>query len=92
MYTTIFFITTILFGLLAGVAFYLLYVTYNKYNRCLTWIETLADLVNDVLVDLDKIDSSGAFRADDEVGHMFEAIKNVVLKLKTYGFIEIDEK
>lgn len=86
IYLLVFFIlTTVIFA-------YLSYVSYIKYNKALKYTEAYVAFVSNLyfmFVDtkekMDEIDFRGSFRADDEVGHTFNALKDCIDYL--YEFI-----
>ena len=51
--------------------------TTKVYDKLLeTWMEDFSDRVGQVQDDLTTIDSTGHFEADDEVGSIFNSIKD----------------
>ena len=46
-----------------------------------TWIEDYAQRVIDTKTTLDVIDSEGSFESDDEIGTVFQGIKDTVNEL-----------
>ena len=60
------------------------YVIWNlmkKTELLETWVEDFTQRIETVQTDLKVIDDKGAFEADDEVGTIFEQIKETVNKL-----------
>ena len=60
------------------------YVIWNltkKTERLETWIENYAQKVIDTQNTLKEIDDKGNFEADDEVGVIFQAIKEAIDEL-----------
>ena len=60
------------------------YVIWNlmkKTELLETWVEDFTQRIETVQTDLKVIDEKGAFEADDEVGTIFEQIKETVNKL-----------
>ena len=60
------------------------YVIWNlmkKTELLETWVEDFTQRIETVQTDLKVIDNKGAFEADDEVGTIFEQIKETVNKL-----------
>ena len=54
----------------------------NKKTEILeTWVEEFTQRIETVQTDLKVIDQRGAFKADDEVGTIFEQIKETVNQL-----------
>jgi len=43
-----------------------------------TWVEDFSDRIVQVQNDLKEIDSTGHFEADDEIGTIFQSIKEVI--------------
>ena len=62
------------------------WTTFNltrKVERLETWIENYAQRIQDTQDVLKEIDSKGSFEADDEIGTIFDAIKQTVDELNT---------
>ena len=60
------------------------WTTFNltrKSERLETWIESYAQRIQDTQRVLKEIDSKGDFEADDEVGVIFQAIKEAIDEL-----------
>ena len=60
------------------------WTTFNlirKVERLETWIEDYAQRVIDTKTTLDVIDSEGSFESDDEIGTVFQGIKDTVNEL-----------
>jgi len=60
------------------------YVIWNltrKTELLETWIEDFSDKVTQVQRELTEIDSTGHFESDDEVGSIFDSIKEVINEL-----------
>jgi len=60
------------------------YTTYNqmqKVERLETWAEEYAEKVVRAQDQIQEIDSTGHFAADDEIGTIFEGIKNTIEEL-----------
>ena len=63
------------------------YVIWNltrKTELLETWIENFSDKVSQVQDDLTAIDSTGHFEADDEVGTIFDSIKDIINDLNNF--------
>tara|TARA_B100001063_G_C16719744_1_gene532835 strand:- start:675 stop:938 length:264 start_codon:yes stop_codon:yes gene_type:complete len=63
------------------------YTTFNltrKVETLETWVENFSSDVNRVQSELEKIDQSGAFESDDEVGAVFLQIKETVKQLEQF--------
>ena len=68
------------------------YVIWNltrKTELLETWIENFSDRVSQVQSDLNDIDSTGHFEADDEIGIIFDSIKEIINDLN--NFVESEE-
>ena len=60
------------------------WTTFNltrKVERLETWIESYAQRIQDTQQVLKEIDSKGNFEADDEVGVIFQSIKETIDEL-----------
>ena len=77
----------ILFILLTLVESYVIFNLTKKTERLETWIEDYAQRIIDTQVTLKQIDDKGNFEADDEIGVIFQSIKETVDELT-----EITEK
>jgi|TARA_B100000073_G_scaffold180795_1_gene149549 hypothetical protein len=53
----------------------------RKVERLETWVEDFSQRVIDTKATLDVIDSEGSFEADDEIGTVFQGIKDTVNEL-----------
>ena len=63
----------------------------NKKTEVLeTWVENFSQRIETVQTDLKVIDNKGMFEADDEVGLIFEQIKETVNELDNLKGEEID--
>ena len=50
----------------------------RKVERLETWVEEFSQRVIDTKTTLDVIDSEGSFESDDEIGTVFQGIKDTV--------------
>ena len=69
------------------------YVIWNlmkKTELLETWVEEFTQRIETVQTDLKVIDDKGAFESDDEVGAIFEQIKETVNQLDTLRGEEVD--
>ncbi len=76
--------------LLSIIVLMLGWTTFNltrKAERLETWIEDYAQRIQDTKQVLDELDNKGTFKADDEIGVVFTAIKEAVDEIN-----EITEK
>ena len=63
------------------------YVIWNlmkKTELLETWVEDFGDRIVRVQQELKDIDSTGHFEADDEIGSIFEGIKDVISELNDF--------
>jgi|TARA_R110000824_G_scaffold388529_1_gene584145 hypothetical protein len=77
-------IVEIVLGLLVLVEGYVIWNLTRKTELLETWVETFSDKVSRVQQDLTEIDSTGHFEADDEIGTIFEGIKEVITDLNNF--------
>ena len=74
-------------GLSITTAVLSLYVNWNlmrKTELLETWVEDFSDRISKVQQELTEIDSTGHFEAEDEVGTIFESIKEVVNDISNF--------
>ena len=74
-------IIEIVFGIVILVEGYVIWNLMRKTELLETWVEDFGDRVTRVQQELKDIDSTGHFEADDEVGSIFESIKEVINEL-----------
>ena len=60
---------------------YIIWNLNKKTEMLETWVEDFSQRIETVQTDLKVIDNRGAFEADDEVGTIFEQIKETVNQL-----------
>ena len=77
-------IIEIILGLLVLTEGYVIWNLTRKAELLETWIEDFSDRVTRVQQELRDIDSTGHFEADDEIGSIFEGIKDVVDDLNNF--------
>ena len=77
-------IIEIVLGLLILAEGYVIWNLNRKTELLETWIEDFSDRVTDVQRELSDIDSTGHFEADDEIGSIFNGIKEVVNELNNF--------
>ena len=77
-------IVEIILGLLVLMEGYVIWNLTRKTELLETWIEDFSDRVADVQRQLKDIDSTGHFEADDEIGSIFEGIKDVISDLNNF--------
>ncbi len=79
----------ILFILLTLVEGYVIFNLTRKTERLESWIEEYAQRVVDTQQVLKEIDQKGNFEADDEVGVIFQSIKETIDELNEITETEI---
>tara|TARA_B100000029_G_scaffold464304_2_gene498188 strand:+ start:148 stop:408 length:261 start_codon:yes stop_codon:yes gene_type:complete len=83
-------IVEIILGLLVLTEGYVIWNLFRKTELLETWVENFTQTIETVQSDLKEIDSSGAFESDDEVGTIFEQIKETVNQLDNLKGEEVD--
>ena len=68
-------------GIVVLVEGYVIWNLMRKPALLETWVEDFGDRITRVQQELKDIDSTGHFEADDEVGSIFESIKEVINEL-----------
>ena len=74
-------IIEIVLGIVILVEGYVIWNLMRKTELLETWVEDFGDRVTRVQQELSEIDSTGHFESDDEVGSIFESIKEVINEL-----------
>ena len=74
-------IIEIILGLIVLTEGYVIWNLIRKTELLETWVEEFTQRIETVQTDLKVIDDKGAFEADDEVGTIFEQIKETVNQL-----------
>ena len=77
-------IIEILLGLLVLAEGYVIWNLTRKTELLETWIEDFSDRIERVQQELKDIDSTGHFESDDEIGTIFESIKEVVNDISNF--------
>ena len=80
-------ILEILLGLLVVIFITETYVIWNLLNKVElldTWVEDFSDRVAGTWEEIKKIDSTGHFESDDEVGVIFSSIKDTIEELNQW--------
>ena len=83
-------IIEIILGLLVFTEGYVIWNLFRKTELLETWVEEFTQRIQSVQNDLSNIDSTGHFEADDEVGSIFEAIKDTIRQLDSLKGEEVD--
>ena len=82
-------IVEIILGCLSITFAYTSFNLFRKVERWETWVETYANNVTETKRVLDELDSEGKFESDDEIGVVFDGIKEAVDQLNTITEQEI---
>ena len=86
-------ILKITLGIFVILTIALSYAVYNlliKQEQLEEWVEDYIDRINEVNTKIRQIDYKGYFEVDDEVGQVFEQIKQEVQSLEE--LTEVEEK
>mgnify|MGYP003655168010 FL=1 len=84
-------ITEVILGLLILTEGYVIWNLMRKTELLETWVENFTQTIETVQDDLKEIDSTGHFESDDEVGAIFNQIKETVKQLESYRGEENNE-
>ena len=84
-------ITEVILGLLILTEGYVIWNLTKKTELLETWVENFTQTIETVQDDLKEIDSTGHFESDDEVGAIFNQIKETVKQLESYRGEENNE-
>ena len=79
----------VVLGLLVLAEGYVIWNLTRKTELLETWIENFGERVSQVQSDLNDIDSTGHFESDDEIGSIFDSIKDIINDLN--NFVESEE-
>ena len=79
----------VILGLVVLVEGYVIWNLTRKIELLETWMEDFSDRVSKVQSDLNDIDSTGHFESDDEIGAIFDGIKDIISNLD--NFVESEE-
>ena len=77
-------IIEIVLGIVILVEGYVIWNLMRKTELLETWVEDFGDRITQVQQELKDIDSTGHFESDDEVGSIFDSIKEVVNELNDF--------
>jgi hypothetical protein len=77
-------ILEIVLGILLVIESYVVWNLSRKTELLETWVESFSQTVNEVQTELQRIDNTGHFEADDEIGTIFTQIKDTIKQLETY--------
>ena len=82
----------IFLGVLLFIEGYIIWNLNKKTELLETWVENFTQRVQKVQDDLKEVDSQGYFESDDDVGSIFERIKEIINELDNIKGDEIDAK
>ena len=74
----------VVLGLLVLVEGYVIWNLTRKTELLETWIEDFSDRVSRVQQEMSDIDSTGHFESDDEIGSIFDSIKEIINDLNNF--------
>ena len=77
-------IIEIVLGLLVLAEGYVIWNLTRKTELLETWVENFSDRIARVQQELKDIDSTGHFEADDEIGSIFDSIKEIINDLNEF--------
>ena len=83
-------VVEIILGLFVLTEGYIIRNLIRKTELLETWVEDFTQTIETVQNDLEEIDAKGSFKADDEVGTIFEQIKETVNQLESYRGEDVD--
>ena len=69
---------------------YVIWNLFRKTELLETWVEDFTQQIQTVQNNLKQIDSKGHFESDDEIGSIFEQIKETVNQLDNLKGEEVD--
>ena len=82
-------IVYIILGIISLTLSYVVFNLTRKVERLETWVEDYAQRIIDTQQVLKEIDSKGDFEADDEVGVIFQSIKEIIDEINEITETEI---
>ena len=71
-------------GLFVLIEGYIIWNLTRKTELLETWMEDFSNRVTQVQSDLNDIDSTGHFESDDEIGAIFDSIKDIIKDLNNF--------
>ena len=80
----------IFLGIIIFTEGYVIWNLFRKTELLETWVEDFTQQIQTVQNNLKKIDSKGHFESDDEIGSIFEQIKETVNQLDNLKGEEVD--
>ena len=83
-------VVEIVLGTLLLIESYAVWNLMKKTETLETWIENFTETIEYVQSELKKIDATGHFESDDEVGAIFKQIKKTTKELQQFKGEELD--
>ena len=83
-------VVEIILGLVILIEGYIIWNLNRKPQLLETWVEEFTQRIQSAQNDLNEVDSQGYFESDDEVGSVFERIKEIVNELDNLKGEELD--
>ena len=80
----------IFLGIIIFTEGYVIWNLFRKTELLETWVEDFTQQIQTVQNNLKQIDSKGHFESDDEIGSIFEQIKETVNQLDNLKGDEVD--
>ena len=74
----------VILGLVVLIEGYVIWNLIRKTELLETWMEDFSDRVTQVQSDLNDVDSTGHFESDDEIGAIFDSIKDIINDLNNF--------
>ena len=83
-------ILLVIFIIADVVGCYVIWNLMKKTEMLEDWVETFTQRIETVQADLKEVDATGHFEADDEIGTIFEQIKDIISELNELKGEEVD--
>ena len=83
-------VVEIILGLVILIEGYIIWNINRKTELLETWVEEFTQRIQSAQNDLNEVDSQGYFESDDEVGSVFERIKEIVNELDNLKGEDLD--
>ena len=83
-------VVEIILGLVILIEGYIIWNLNRKTELLETWVEEFTQRIQSSQNDLNEVDSQGYFESDDEVGSVFERIKEIVNELDNLKGEDLD--
>jgi len=85
-------ILEIILGALVLTEGYIIWNLFRKLELVETWVENFTQRIQLVQNEIKEVDFKGYFEADDEVGSIFERIKEIINELDNLKGEEVNAK